>query len=123
MWIFSTLMQFRSAIASPQSVAALNSIDVVFIDHREVREAWRHFLGAANEKPFVADKLVERHRSLLEKMARALDLSGSISVGDIEASYYPEFLGTLDAASHMEAAQKVANFQQASQAVGRKPGK
>src|SRR5450759_5219819 len=38
--VFATLMQERAQIHSENSVRALNLIDVVFNESREVREAW-----------------------------------------------------------------------------------
>lgn len=39
-FVFYSLMQERAATYTPEAVKVLNSIDVVFHDSRDVREAW-----------------------------------------------------------------------------------
>jgi hypothetical protein len=110
LWVFTTLMQYRSAIANINAVSALNVIDVVFHDDRDVRDAWRLFLTCANTKPLNSAMLIDRYNAILEKMSRNLNLLTSITVFDIQNSYYPEGLGTLDAAAHAEAIDKLERF-------------
>jgi hypothetical protein len=100
-------MQNRAKIAGPDAVSALNVIDVVYCDSQDVRDAWRHFKAATVVDPISVEKIVERYLSLVEKMSRDLGLSRSISVADIESSYYPKALGHMDEAAYWEAQDKI----------------
>jgi hypothetical protein len=86
-------------------------IDVVFVEDREVRLAWRHFVEATELQPFSGERVVERYLAIVEKMARALGLSDNITVEDVKSSYYPVALGHLDEATYLEALDKRARFK------------
>src|ERR1035441_9597759 len=60
--VFTTLMQERAQIHSDQGVRALNLIDVVFNDAREVREGWAELYLAFYMKPLVPHVIDERLR-------------------------------------------------------------
>lgn len=111
LWIFSTLMQRRRMIVSHDAASALNLIDVVYRDSRDVRAAWRSFLQAACERPSSPEKIVERYHSILEKMALALGLSETISISDIHASYWPEGLGDQGEAEYLEVQDKLKRLR------------
>jgi hypothetical protein len=113
MLVFTNLMQFRAQILNPTAVASLNVIEVAFREHKEVREAWRHFLEAASEQPAVAAKIVERYLSIIEKMARALGLSSDLSVKDIQNVYYPQSLGEADEAATLETQARLRRLRKA----------
>lgn len=112
LWIFTTLMQYRRSIISHDAVSALNLIDVVYRDSKEVRDAWRSFLKATDEKPTSSEKIVERYHMILEKMAGALGLSDSIAISDIHASYYPEGLGQQGEAEYLELQEKLRRLRE-----------
>jgi hypothetical protein len=109
--IFANLMQFRSQMLNPNAVASLNLIDVVFRDAREVRDAWRHFQAATQEEPYSFDRIRERYLAIIEKIARDLGLSESITIADIQNSYYPRALGEADEAGFLELQDKLRKLR------------
>ena len=111
LFVFTTLMQFRSQIASYNSVAALNLIDVVFMDSKEVREAWRDFHLSTAATPFVMATTVERYHAIIEKISRDLGLNQEITISDIRQSYYPKGLGEMDEAALLETQDKLQRFR------------
>ena len=62
--VFSTLMQERAQIHSDEGVRALNLIDVVFNETREVRESWSELFLAFQMKPTIQHVITERLRKL-----------------------------------------------------------
>jgi hypothetical protein len=110
LWVFATLMQYRGQLLNSQNVGALNSIDVVFRESREVRDAWRHFMAEANNSSFSSDRLNERYAAIIEKMARAMGLDAEITVKDIETAYYPKALSQFDLAAWLEAQDKLKRY-------------
>ena len=117
LFIFSTLMQCRSQIINPNSVAALNLIDVVFIDSKEVREAWKDFHNSTEAKPFSMMATVERYHAIIEKIARDLGLNQQITISDIRNSYYPSGLGDMDEAAFLETQDKLQRLKNPAQQV------
>jgi hypothetical protein len=91
--VFSTLMQERATIASVESVRMLNSIDFVFSDSSNVREAWADlfaiFHGAEGPHPQLRE---EKLRVLLKEMGADIGLSDTLKVDDIARIYYPNAL-------------------------------
>lgn len=91
--VFFTLMQERATTTSIEAVKALNSIDIVFHDSREVREAWSSlfatFLPNNRLPPHVQS---ERLVHLLRTMAAEIGLSESLRVDDFSRIYYPNAL-------------------------------
>lgn len=87
--VFSTLMQERAQIASDQGVRALNLIDVVFNDAREVREAWAELFLAFYMKPLVQHVIDERLRKLLGEMAKDIGLDDQLRTDDLGRVYFP----------------------------------
>jgi hypothetical protein len=91
--VFASLMQERAEIYSPDAVRALNSIDIVFSDSSEVREAWSELyqvLTGQTEAP--AHVIDERIRKLLRQMAIDLGLSDSLRLDDFARVYFPNAL-------------------------------
>lgn len=109
--VFTNLMQFRAQILNPTAIASLNLIDVVYRDHREVREAWRYFLSATAQEPHVVEVVHERYRAIIEKMARALGLDADITVEDVKNIYYPKGQGELDEVAHLELQEKLKRLR------------
>ncbi|MEE2916503.1 MAG: DUF6680 family protein [Pseudomonadota bacterium] len=118
LWILTTLMQNRAAIAGPNAVSALNLIDIVFSDAVEVRQAWKHFLSAAEEDPYSADRIKERYLAICEKISRHLGLSDRIAVSDIQAVYYPQLMLNMDEAAYYELQDKIKRFKIVPEASG-----
>jgi uncharacterized protein DUF6680 len=83
------LMNHRGRnISDTEPVNALNMINVVFHDSRNVREAYERFLGYANGAQF-AQQRTEAYLDILAAMAAGLGLSDSVSRSDINRGYYP----------------------------------
>lgn len=89
--IFQTLMSYRYAVASEESVKALNSIDVVFYADKSVRKAYADFLNEANKRPEFNPNTADKHLKLLEEMSKALGLK-DIHWDEIKQVYYPHGL-------------------------------
>ena len=115
--VFSTLMQFRRQPMNAHTTAALNLIDVYYINAAEVRHAWKHLYAAAVERPFSPERFTERYYGLLEKMARHLGLTDKISVTDIGTAYYSEAQGALDEAAILGAMDQLSRLRQPAGAL------
>ncbi|HTZ95754.1 MAG TPA: DUF6680 family protein [Terriglobales bacterium] len=89
MLIFTTLMQERSEIYSKDSVRALNLIDVVFNESRDVREAWSELLSALNMRPMLNYVVDERLRRLLSAIAADLGIADQLRNDDLSRFYLP----------------------------------
>jgi hypothetical protein len=87
--VFSTLMQERAQIYSDQGVRALNLIDVVFNESRDVREAWAELFLAFHMRPIVQHVIDERLRKLLGFIARDVGLSDELRNDDLGRVYFP----------------------------------
>jgi AcrR family transcriptional regulator len=87
--ILTVLMQERARINSEDGVRALNSIDIVFADSREVREAWAELLLAFNMQPLVMHVVEERLRRLLAAVAKDVGIADQLRIDDLGRVYYP----------------------------------
>lgn len=111
LFVLTTLMQFRGQIANPNSVAALNLIDLVFSASPEVRNAWRHFNDATKAQPYSNEATMERYRQIINCIARDVGLSGDLTVQDIGTSYFPQGLAEIDEAIHLETREKLSRLR------------
>lgn len=111
--LFGTLMQERAFIASPEAVQALNSIDVVFNDAEEVREAWAELLNAlgAGTPEHVRE---ERIRKLLKAMALELGIGAGLRMDDLSRVYYPTGLAEEARLKRAEITRRLAQIDGAS---------
>jgi hypothetical protein len=82
-------MQERAQIHSENGVRALNQIDVVFNEAREVREAWAELYLAFEMKPLVQHVIDERVRKLLAAIAKDVGLSDELRTDDLGRVYFP----------------------------------
>lgn len=105
--IFVTLLENRSHIAAANCVSALNLIDLIFVDDKEVRSALAHFLVAAEDPNATDDRRVECFYSIIEKISRNLGLSDKITIADIRTRYYPTALANEHKAHQLELQQKL----------------
>jgi hypothetical protein len=86
--ILTKLMQERARIEN--AVQALNLIDIVFNDSREVREAWAELLLAFDAKLSVPKYAIdERMRKLLAAIANDIGLTDELRNDDLGRVYYP----------------------------------
>lgn len=89
--IFKTLMANRDGW-SPESVRALNILDVVFADNKNVRKAWKEYydsLCVQNPNEMECKQRNQAHKRLLIEMAISLGYKDKISWETIENIYKP----------------------------------
>ena len=91
MKVFETLMSHRYMIVAEESVKMLNSVDVVFYNHPNVRKAYQDFLDEAEKKPDFKPNIGDKYLKLLEEISIVLNLKG-IHWDDIKRVYYPDGL-------------------------------
>ncbi|MCE5236698.1 MAG: hypothetical protein LLF87_11700 [Eubacteriales bacterium] len=89
--IFETVMSYRYRYYCEENVRALNTIDVVFHNNREVRAAWKAFLDETDKVPVVDQNIMDKLVKLLEEMARAVGYK-KINWDNIKKYYYPNGL-------------------------------
>jgi len=89
MHIFMVLMQERARIYSENAVQALNLIDTVFSECRDVRETWSELFLAFYMDPLVPHVIDERLRRLLAAIARDLGIAENLRTDDLGRVYYP----------------------------------
>lgn len=92
-YVFTTIMQERAHLYSPDAVRAQNMIDVIFHNSSDVREAWASVYMAydlSNGVPKHAKD--ERLTGLLRAMAADLGLSASLKLEDFTKIYHPSAL-------------------------------
>lgn len=113
--IFETLMSHRYLISDKENVEALNKIEAVFYRHKDVREAWKNFMKAADDVTLnPANSQVEDfYLKLLEKISIAVGYK-DISWDEIKKFYYPQGLSSQ---IMEEAALRRAQIQQATSIV------
>ena len=87
--VFATLMQERAQIYSENGVRALNLIDIVFNESREVREAWSELFLAFQMKPLLQHVVDERLRKLLGAIAKDIGLADELRTDDLGRVYFP----------------------------------
>ena len=87
--VFSTLMEERAQIHSDNGVRALNLVDIVFSDSREVRDAWAELYAAFSFKPLVPHVINERLIRLLGAIAKDIGLAGDLRTDDLNRVYRP----------------------------------
>lgn len=87
--LFATLMQERAQIHSDSSVRALNLIDLVFNESRDVREAWSELFLAFQMNPVMQHVLDERMRRLLGAIANDIGLTDQLRIDDFGRVYFP----------------------------------
>jgi hypothetical protein len=93
--IFATLIGLRHDPQSVESVRALNTIDVVFADNPDVRDAWTRYIATLND-PTLNDGAGfairdDKRRELLLEIVKALGLQRKVSSADLLRAYMPTF--------------------------------
>ncbi len=93
MQVFKVLMTSRIYGWTPESVNALNIIDIVFSDDEKVRAAWKDL----NDKYHVSNpdhhhlkKIEQAQYKLLEAIANSLGYKGTITWETIQKPYMPD---------------------------------
>jgi hypothetical protein len=91
-WVFLTLMQQRAVPYTPEAVQALDVIDAVFVDARDVREKWAVYFNSMDATRQVPSAMAHQQLTdLLAAMAADIGLTG-IGVSDLTCSYSPQYL-------------------------------
>ena len=91
--IFKTLMTSRIYGWTPQSVQALNIIDIVFSDDKKVREQWKKYYDKlCIENPTETDlnKIKREQDKLLLELANTLGYKDKVSWETIQSPYIPK---------------------------------
>jgi hypothetical protein len=114
--VLATLMQERAKIYSENGVRALNLIDVVFNESREVREAWSELFLAFEMKPFLQHVADERLRKLLGAIAKDVGLADQLRTDDLGRVYYPLVQQQQEFIEYMQRQQILAGLQVGSAA-------
>jgi hypothetical protein len=109
--IFTTLMQERAQIYSDNGVRALNSIDIVFNESRDVREAWSELYLAFQMKPLVQHVMDDRLRKLLGTIAKDIGLADELRNDDLGRVYYPMVRQQEQFIKDMQREQVLASLQ------------
>jgi hypothetical protein len=120
--VFSTLMQERAQIHSENGVRALNLIDVVFNESREVREAWSELFLAFEMRPLVQHVIDERLRKLLGAVAKDIGLADELRTDDLGRVYFPIVQAQEQFIKEMQRQQILANLQGQNAAGATAPG-
>ena len=115
-------MQERAQIYSENSIKALNVIDVVFNDSREVREAWSELFLAFQMKPFLQHVQEERLRKLLGAMAKDIGFGDEMRNDDFGRVYFPDIKAQEQFISNMQRQQLLANLRGQSPAASSATG-
>ena len=92
MEIFKTLMIARNGWTI-ESVRALNVIDIIFVDDKEVRNAWKDLYDKYRvEKPDNAhlEKIRQAQYKLIEEIANSLGYKNKITWETIQNPYIPK---------------------------------
>jgi len=92
MQIFKVLMTSRIYGWTPESVHALNIIDIVFADDKGVRNAWKDLNGkyqVSNPDQQHLKKIENAQYKLLEEIANALGYKDKITWETIQNPYMP----------------------------------
>jgi len=120
--VFSTLMQERAQIHSENGVQALNLIDIVFNESREVREAWSDLFLAFQMRPVVQHVIDERLRKLLGAIAKDIGLADELRSDDLGRVYFPIVQAQEQFIKEMQRQQILANLQGQNAAGATAPG-
>jgi hypothetical protein len=120
--VFTTLMQERALIHSENGVKALNLIDVVFNESRDVREAWSELYLAFEMKPLLQHVVDERLRKLLGAIAKDIGLADELRTDDLGRVYFPIVQAQERFIKDMQRQQIIASLQGQSAAGASAPG-
>ena len=74
-FVFRTLLANRHQITSDESVKALNMIDVVFYQHKDVRKRFEEFIEASNKKPVDGNLIITKYLRLVESVGVAVGMN------------------------------------------------
>jgi hypothetical protein len=103
LWIFSTVMQCRNQIWTPDCMRALNIIDLAFSDDSEVRRTWARLLDTLDpEKGASKNERRNALHDLMERMAASVGIPGHLTDADFDRIYYPAAAKETDDAQFLQ---------------------
>ncbi|MGH9350587.1 MAG: DUF6680 family protein [Terriglobia bacterium] len=120
--LLGTLMQERAQIYSDNAVRALNLIDLVFNESRQVREAWSELFLAFHMNPLLQHVIDERLRKLLAAIAKDIGLADELRNDDLGRVYFPRAQQQEQFIKDMQRQQIIASLQGQSAAGATIPG-
>ena len=88
--IFHRLMAHRLNFTHPDAIAAMNLIDVVWVDSPSVRERWDSFHRVLDNYRFTRQQIDQQFFELLRAIAQDLGLSRKLKNADFARAYYSE---------------------------------
>ncbi len=98
-WVLTNLLAHRGDLPHPESVLALNMIDLAFHKNQKVRELWHQLYDmACNEglnSPVGAEERVKKANELIAAVAKVLKYGKKFTLQDVERVYRPVGLGHL----------------------------
>jgi hypothetical protein len=101
--IFFTLMQERAAIYSNESVKALNSIDIIFHDDQNVRDAWAELYASLHPENGIPEHTKsDKIKTLLKEIASVIGLSNTLRNDDFLRIYYPRVMADEENLRHLQ---------------------
>lgn len=107
LFIFYELMKARGVQITRESVAAMNLIDLVFLDSKSVKDAWADLYSAYSARgdvlPLASDKL----KNLLKEIALDIGLDAKLGVSDLERYYYPDAIANEDRVREQNIAEQM----------------
>lgn len=89
-------MSTRHSPINSEIVRALNMIDVVFCDDKNVRKLWREYYDILNTPKFNSSTAKTKNLELITEMAKVIGYGKEISAIDVDRVYYPVGLGEYD---------------------------
>jgi hypothetical protein len=104
--VMMMLVKGRSQIIHPDTVSAINTVDVAFFDVPAVRSAHRVFFNTslANDP----EATVRAYHDLVNAVVAANGMGDHITPADMQMGYYPAGWGKLDEAALADAETKIA---------------
>ena len=91
--VLELLLSLRHTLLAPDTFRVLNSIDIIFVNEHEVRDAWTKYYNALNDAglsnpPGYAVR-EEKRRDLINSIIKCLGLENKITTADILRAYTP----------------------------------
>lgn len=124
--VFNTLMATRHEPIADENVRALNMIDVVFDNCKDVRRLWREYYemlcnnGLDNEQGYQTRQ--KKNLELIHEIGRSLGYGRAISHLDVDRVYYPKGLGEQSRVAH-EIANELLRVLKATEGLAVRPAK
>lgn len=124
-WVFGTIMQDRPRLNGRDAVRALNLIDALYHDVREVRDSWarlHHALSTGRDWDQAKDiEVRSRTNELLAAMAQHLGLADDMRADDFARVYFPANLADQEDLETLQRRAAIQHFSQLLHPPGPEP--